>query len=57
MLFRSKQGLCLRFIAFEEKVNSQLGHPSIICCDYLHSKTVKSNQSILLNVLNVFIKH
>ena len=27
MRFRSKQGLCLRFIIYEEKVNGQLGHP------------------------------
>ena len=27
MRFRSKQGLCLRFIVYEEKVNCQLGHP------------------------------
>ena len=27
MRFRSKQGLCLRFIVYGEKVNCQLGHP------------------------------
>ena len=26
MRFRSKQGICLQFIAYKEKVNCQLGH-------------------------------
>ena len=64
MRFRSKQGLCLRFTVKEQKTNCQFGHPfsvytytPILYCDCLHCKTVTSNYSVLLGVLNVFIKH
>ena len=35
MRFRSKQGLCLRFIVYEEKGKRKLGHPFFAVTVYI----------------------